>query len=79
MRAATIRWTDLELNEFLSSDWRTRLITWMNADMGPDSLWLRGQGQTEAVGGDRTATTPTITETSDEPPDKTTTRLLPAI
>ena len=77
MRAATIRWTDLELNEFLSSDWRTRLITRMNAHIGPGSLWLRGQA--EAVGGDRTATTPTITETSDEPPDKTTTRLLPAI
>ena len=70
MRSATIGWTGHELNEFLSSDWRTRLITWMNADMGPDPLWLRGQGQAEAVAGDRTATTPTTTETSHEPPDK---------
>jgi hypothetical protein len=37
---------------------------------GPDPLWLRGQGQAEAVGGDRTATTPTTTATSHEPPDK---------
>ena len=28
--------------------------------MGPDPLWLRVQGQAEAVGGDRTATTSTI-------------------
>ena len=70
MRSATIGWTGHELNEFLSSDWRTRLITWMNADIGPDPLWLRGHGQAEAVGGDRTATTPTTTETSHELPDK---------
>ena len=70
MRSATIGWMGLALNEFLSSDWRTRLITWMNVDMGPDLLWLRGQSHSEAVGGDRTATTPTTTETSDEPPDR---------